>query len=182
MKRNVLIFGAILGTLLCINLFYTTALCYNNPSFESNDALGYFAMMAAFSMTFFGIRNYRNKALDGTISLGRAFKIGALIALAGSTIYLIVWLFEYYLFMPDFVDRYKEHVLIQASRHGATATELASTTKQMEKFKEMYKNPLFVIITTYAEVMPIGLVIAFISALILRKKSPTMNTSNEQHS
>jgi hypothetical protein len=36
---------------------------------------------------------------------------------------------------------------------------------------EMYKNPLFAVLISYAEVLPIGLVVAFVSALILKRKS-----------
>lgn len=50
--------------------------------------------------------------------------------------------------------------------------EIIIKTLQMEEFKNMYKNPLFVIITTYSEVFPIGLVVSLISALILKKKNP----------
>jgi hypothetical protein len=82
----------------------------------------------------------------------------------------VVWLFYYYLFVPNFIDQYTAHALRQATRDGATATELAAKTNELKQFGEMYKNPAFVVLTTYAEVLPIGLVVAFISALVLKKK------------
>jgi hypothetical protein len=48
---------------------------------------------------------------------------------------------------------------------------VAKQTEDMEKFKEMYKNPLFVVLVTYAEVFPVGLIVALLSALILKKKT-----------
>ena len=173
MKRNVLIFGLILGTILATHGLYMVNVVCDNPEFQGNDVLGYAAMVVVFSLTFFGIRNYRNKQLGGVISLGRAFKTGALIALVGSTIYVGVWLFYYYLFVPDFIDKYTVHVLHQATRNGATPSELAAKTEEMKQFKEMYKSPLFVILISYAEVLPIGLVVAFVSSLILKRKPKT---------
>lgn len=170
MKRNVLIFGLILGAILAGNMVYMVNLVYHNPELESNDVLGYAAMVVVFSLTFFGIRNYRNKELHGVISVGKAFKTGALIALVGSTMYVVVGLSYYYLFVPDFLDKYISHVIIEATRNGATAAELAATKEEMDQFREMYKNPFFAILISYAEVLPIGLVVAFISSLILRKK------------
>jgi hypothetical protein len=174
MKRNVLIFGLILGTILTGHMIYMVNVVCNNPDFASNDVIGYAAMVIVFSLTFFGIRNYRNKQLNGMISLGRAFKTGALIALIGSTMYVVVWLFYYYLFVPDFLDKYSLHVLSMATRNGATAAELTAKTNEMSQFKEMYKSPLFVILISYAEVLPIGLVVAFVSSLILKKKPKTI--------
>jgi len=81
MKRNVLIFGFILGFILAGHAVYMMSLVHRNPNFESNDFVGYAAMVIVFSLTFFGIRNYRNKQLNGVISFGEAFKTGALIAL-----------------------------------------------------------------------------------------------------
>lgn len=170
MKRKVLIFGLILGIILCVNLVYMVYLCYHNPNFESNDIIGYAALVVIFSLTFFGIRNYRNHDLNGEISFGNAFKTGALIVLIASTMYVVVWLFYYYLFVPDFIDKYILHVLREATRKGASATELAAKTKEMDGFKEMYKNPAFVILITFAEVLPIGLVVALVSALVLKRK------------
>lgn len=171
MKRVVTIFGLILGTLLAGNGLYMARLCYTNPDFHSNDVLGYTIMVVVFSFTFFGIKNYRDKDLGGTITFGQAFKTGALIALVGATTYVAVWLFYYYLFIPDFIDHYSLHVLKEASREGATAAELAGKSKEMTDFKEMYKNPLFVVLITYAEVLPIGLIVALVSSFILKRKS-----------
>ncbi len=53
MKRNVLIFGLVLGILLCINMVYAVNLCYTNPEMEPNDILGYAVMVVIFSITFF---------------------------------------------------------------------------------------------------------------------------------
>ena len=176
MKRNVLIFGLILGTILAGNMVYMVSRIYDNPDLDTNDTLGYAAMVVIFSLIVFGVRNYRNKQLNGVISLGKAFKAGALIALVGSTIYVVVWLFYYYLFVPDFLDQYTACVLNEATRNGATASELTAKTEEMAQLKELYKSPLFVILISYAEVLPIGLVVAFISALILRKKAESVAT------
>ncbi len=114
---------------------------------------------------------YRNKHLNGTITFGEAFKTGALIALVASTVYVVTWLFYYYLFVPDFIDHYTSHVLYKASKNGATAAEIAAKTKEMEQFKEMYKNPVFMVLISYFEVLPIGLVVALVSSLILKEKA-----------
>ena len=165
MKKNVLIFGLVLGIILCANMIYTIKLMENNPDFEGDEVIGYASMVVVFSLTFFGIRNYRDKQLNGIISLGNAFKTGALIALIGSTMYVGVWLFYYHLFVPDFLDKYIAHVL-----KNVPAADLPAKTKEMEDFKEMYKNPLFMILITYSEVLPVGLVVAFVSSLILKRK------------
>jgi hypothetical protein len=170
MKRSVLIFGTILGVILAGNAVYMVELMCSDPDFRSNDVLGYAAMVIVFSLAFFGIRNYRNKQPGGAITFGRAFKVGALIALLGSTIYVVIGLGHYYFFAPEFLDVYIRHVLDEAARDGATAAELVDKTKEMAQFKEMYANPFFAVLITYSEVLPIGLVVALVSALILKRK------------
>lgn len=166
MKKNVLVYGTIIGVILCINMVLMVNIVYNKPEVKANDFVGYAAMVVMFSLIYFGIRNYRNKQLEGFISFGKAFKTGALIALVASTIYVVIWLFYYYLFVPDFIDAYTQRVL-----NTCSPDDLEAKTKEMANFKEMYKNPLFVVLITYSEVLPVGLVIALISALILKKKT-----------
>ncbi len=165
MKKNVLISGFIIGAILCANIFYTVNLCYTNPDFKGNMFLGFAAMIIAFSPIFFGVRNYRNKQFNGEISFGKAFQAGALIALTASTLYVVAWLFYYYLFVPDFIDQYTVHVL-----KNADASDLAAKNKEMAELKEMYKNPVLIVLITYMEVLPVGLIVALVSSLILKKK------------
>ncbi|MEQ8470752.1 MAG: DUF4199 domain-containing protein [Marinoscillum sp.] len=165
MKKVVLIFGLVIGAVFCANIGFMLYWLYQNPNLKSNDIVGYAAMVLVFSLIFFGTRNYRNKYLDGYISFGKAFKTGALIALVGSTIYVLAWLVSYYLFVPDFIDVYTEYVLKNCAQD-----DLSAKTKEMANLKEMYQNPLFVILITYSEVLPIGLVVALVSSLILKKK------------
>ena len=63
------------------------------------------------------------------------------------------------------MDVYSDYVL-----KNCTPEDLPAKTKEMADFKELYKNPLFVILITFSEVLPIGLVVALVSALILKRK------------
>ena len=165
MRKNILLYGGIIGAILCANLFVMVNMMYSQTEFKGNDIVGYTVMVLLFSLIYVGVRNYRNKYLAGKISFGNAFKTGALIAFVACTIYVVVWLFYYYLFVPDFIDVYTGHVL-----HNSAPEELATKTQEMADFKEMYKNPLFVVLITYFEVLPIGLLIALVSAVIVKKK------------
>jgi len=171
MKKNVLVFGSLIGIIFASFMVYAAAECYTNPDMESNDVAGYAGMIAVFSFIFIGVKNYRDKYNGGVITFGKAFKTGLYITLIASTIYVGVWLIDYYIFIPDFLDKYIPHVLKEASRQGATQAEVTEKAAQMASFKEMYKNPLFVVLASYAEVFPLGLIITLVSALILKRKS-----------
>lgn len=171
MKRTVLIWGSILGVLLSINLVYMVHLCYTDPNFNPSMVLGFLVILVMLSTVFFGVKKYRDRQLNGIISLGQAFKAGALIAFIGATIYVIVWLFIYYRYVPDFMDKYALHELRNAINSGVPITELAKIKEESDSYKELYKNPFWVVILTYAEVLPLGLVVAFISAFVLKRKA-----------
>lgn len=167
MRKTILIFGLIIGVLLCINMVYMVNECYNNPNFESNDVAGYAVMIGIFSLIFFGIRNYRNKLTGGLITFWNAFKVGLGIILTAATLYVVVWLFYYYQVVPDFLDKYIAHVLKEASQ--SDSAELAAKTAEMDSFRELYKSPVMVILITYAEVLPLGIVVALLSAFFLKR-------------
>lgn len=176
MKKIIWIYGVIIGTALSTNTIIMMNMMVNNKHFKGNDVVGYAALIAMFSIIFFGIRKYRNNYSDGSISFGKAFKIGALIAFIGSSMYVVFGLGYYYFFVPEFLDAYIQMVL----NNCTSPEELAAKTKEMASFKEMYKNPFFAILITYMEVLPLGLVVALVSALILKKKQErSINTINQ---
>jgi hypothetical protein len=84
--------------------------------------------------------------------------------------YVIAWTIDYYLFVPDFMDKYTAHMIQQTRAGGASQVEIDGKISEMARFKEMYKNPLMVVLFTYAEILPLGLIVSAISALLLKRK------------
>lgn len=170
MKKNILIFGLIAGLIASSMLIAMTITCYNSNNFEGNMLLGYTFMLIAFSFVFVGVKNYRDKFNGGLISLGKAFKIGAIIALIASTVYVLIWLVCYYVFIPDFMEKFTAHFMNELKASGADAAKLKKEEEGMEFYKQMYKTPFGVILLTYMEILPVGLIISFIVALILKRR------------
>lgn len=173
MKRNILVYGLIAGivvtTLMLINV-HNLSSPGGNFDYDRGLIIGYATMLIAFSMVYVGIRNYRNKYNGGVISFGKAFTIGIMIVLIASTIYVGAWLIDYYFFSPDFMDKYSTAMLDKLKASGASQVEIDKETKKMAEFVTMFKNPLFTAMMTYAEILPVGLVVTIISSLILKRK------------
>ena len=164
MKKIILIFGLIIGAILATNAIIHMNMMYSNPDYKGNDVIGYATLVIIFSLIYFGVRNYRNNYLDGKINFLQAFKTGALICFVASTVYVIFGLLYYYFFAPDFIDVFTDYMI-----RNSAPDEVEATTAQMANFKEMYKNPLFAILITYMEVLPIGMIVALFSAFIVKK-------------
>lgn len=171
MKKIVLVFGLISGCIITAMMIVSSIMCYNNDeAFEPNMVLGYAAMLVAFSFIFVGIKNYRDKYNKGVISFGKAFKAGFFITLIASTMYVLAWLAEYYIFIPDFLDKYADHMINYSKAQGITGAGLKSVEDEIAMYRQVYKTPFGVIAMTYLEVLPIGTIVSLISALILKKK------------
>jgi hypothetical protein len=173
MKKNIIIYGLIAGTIVSgLMLFTITNLshCEGNVDYNKSMLIGYASMLLAFSLVFVGIRNYRDKYNGGVISFGKAFKIGLMIVLIASTMYVLAWLIDYFFFIPDFMDKYSANMLEQLKASGASQMEIEKQSKEMASFGKMYKNPLFNAMMTYVEILPVGLAVTLLSSLILKRK------------
>lgn len=171
MKKNVWSFGLIAGSIVSVVMAISMMYHKYNPDFLGSMWMGYTSMLIAFAFVFVGVKNYRDKYCGGVISFGNAFKNGLYITLIASTMYVITWMIIYYQFMPDFIEKYVEHAIAQAKAAGATAAELDKQMAEMKTYQDMYKNPLFVVLLTYMEILPVGLIVTLISSLILKRKS-----------
>ena len=174
MKKNIIIYGLIAGIVVSVlMLISVNSVSHREGNFDYNTSLliGYASMLIAFSLVYVGIRNYRDKYNNGVISFGKAFKIGIMIVLIASTIYVIAWLIDYFYFIPDFAEKFGAHMIDQLKTSGASQVEIDKQTKEMADFATAYKNPFYNAMMTYAEILPVGLVVTLISSLILKRKS-----------
>jgi hypothetical protein len=158
--KNGILGGIIVSIVMTSMVFYMKTY----PDREPNAILGFASMLLAFIFVILGIKQER-EINNGAITFGRAFLTGLTISLVISTIYVLVWLVIYYNFFPDFMDKYSEMVL-----KNTKPEDFAAKTTEMNQMKEWYKNPLMIILLTYMEILPIGIVVSLIGALILKKK------------
>ncbi len=108
MKKNIIIYGLIAGIIVSVLMLSTVnyiSHCEGNVDYGTSMLIGYASMLIAFSLVFVGIRNYRDKYNGGVISFGKAFKIGSMIVLIASTIYVVAWMIDYFFFIPDFAEK-----------------------------------------------------------------------------
>jgi hypothetical protein len=175
MNKVIFTYGLIAGAIVTAFMAYGIYAFNKNPDFDGM-LFGYTGMLVAFSFVFIGVKNYRDKQSNGTITFLKALKIGALISLIASTIYVGVWLFEYYCFYPDFMDKYSAVAIKKIETSAMSVTEMQAKKAEIAMFKDMYKNPLLIILLTYAEILlPIGLLVPVITALILKRRHPVSN-------
>lgn len=171
MKRNIIVCGLIAGAIVSIMMVTSANLCYTSGDFEGSMVAGYASMILAFSLIYVAVKNFRDKFNGGTVTFGQAFKIGFYISLIASSVYVLVWLVDYYIFVPDFMDKYSATMIRHAKESGSTLTEMKDTITETDSYKKMYKNPLFVILLTYTEILPVGLIVSLICAIILKRKT-----------
>src|SRR5580700_10352804 len=160
MKRNILVFGSIsgiiVGTLMALSLFWAN----QGHDISEGMLLGYASMVIALSLIYVGVRNFRDKYNDGVIGFAKALKLALGITLIASTIYVAFWLVEFYVFIPDFMDKYTAAHIQQVKSGGLTAgltaADLQKQVADMERMRDLYDhNPLVVILYTYLEIVPV---------------------------
>jgi hypothetical protein len=172
MKKIILICGLIAGLIAGGWAVFFISLCYKNMNLENGMLYGYTAMLVGFSLVFVGIKNYRDNHLGGYISFGKAFQLGMLIAFIASTVYVVMWLIDYYFFVPDFDIVFGKHEVDKLRAAGAGPAAIAAKTAEMAEFSRNYKNPFYNAMWTYFEILPVGLIVSVFAALILKKKKP----------
>lgn len=164
MKKNILKNGVFGGIIVSIVMISITIYMKTYPNYEPSAIIGFGSMLLAFIFVILGIKQQR-ETNNGVITFGKAFLTGLGISLVISTIYVLVWLIIYYNFFPDFMEQYSKMVLKNVS-----PDELASKTAEMNQMKEWYKSPIMIILLTFMEILPLGIVVSLIGALVYKKK------------
>jgi len=129
---------------------------------------GYLIMILALSTIFLAIREYRNKKLGGVIKFLPAFGLGLMVAAVAGVVYVAAWETFLQTTHYPFMENYTA-AMIEAKREaGVTGPELEAFIAEMERAKADYANPLYRLPATFIEIFPVGLLIALISAALLR--------------
>src|SRR5687768_4884425 len=175
MQKTVITFGLISGFTLAILWYATTSFWIDDNGrmdFSKGELFGYINMIVALSMIFFGIRQYRERHLGGKISFGKAFKVGILITLIASAIYVIGWMIYFHTseVAQTFPAQYLDHMKVKWASSGISPEEINQKALGFEKNMELYKNPIIMAGMTLMEIFPVGLIVTLISALILKRK------------
>lgn len=131
-------------------------------------AIGYATMLIALSAVFVGIKRYRDAAGGGVIGFWRAFGLGLAISAVAGMFYVAAWEVTQALFLSDFMENYTASTLAKAQADGASAAELARMRAEMAALAAQYRNPLFRLPITFAEIFPVGVLVSMISAAMLR--------------
>lgn len=131
---------------------------------------GYASMVLAFSLIFAGVKNFRDNYNGGVIGFGNALKVALLITAVASTVYVTAWLIDYYFFIPEYMEKYAASILADLKAKHASQASIDKQMAELAQLAKMYKNPFFNALMTYAEIVPVGLVISVIAALILKNK------------
>ena len=180
MKKTVLTFGLISGAVSAATMLATIPFT-DAIGWEKGEILGYTMIVLSALMVFFGVRSYRENVGGGRLTFGRGFAVGILITLISSACYVATWEVIYYKLMPGFAEKYAAHMVERAKASGASQQQIEKKEREAQQFKQMYDNPAINVALTFTEVFPIGLVVALISAGILRKTGRDPENEASKH-
>jgi len=165
--KYALVYGLLSG-LVTIAIIMTGLLLGPEAGFTHSLWFGYLVMLVALSFIFVGVKRYRDVERGGVVKFLPAFGMGLAIAAVAGLAYVVVW--ETYLASTGyrFMDEYIAAALRRSAAEGASAAAIAQQAADWESMRESYSNPLFRISITFLEIFPVGLLVALVSAALLR--------------
>ena len=163
--KYALVYGLLSGSVIAAVI---TAALVLGPEGTHSLWFGYLVMLVALTFIFVGVKRYRDVERGGVIKFLPAFGMGLAIAVVAGIAYVCVW--EAYLASTGyrFMDEYIAAMIRNSQAEGASAAAIAAQVAEMESMRASYANPLFRIPITFLEIFPVGLLIALISAALLR--------------
>ena len=170
MLKRILIAGLAAGLITGGFLFTAMIFAYDSmaENQQSGHLFGYASMLLALSLIFFAVKRQRDVGQGGIIKFLPAFGMGLAITFIASLVYAIGWELTLAVTGMDFAGTYAEAAIETAREKGMSPDELASYEEMMQGFVEMYRNPVYRFGITMLELLPVGLIVSLVSALLLR--------------
>ena len=168
MTRIAIVYGVLSGVIIIACMIASFSLTSGFGHSNMSLWLGYLIMIVALTMIFFGVKRYRDREQGGVIRFLPALGLGLAIAVVAGLAYVATW--EAYLAISgkDFIGEYADAVIAAARAKGVTGAALDAQIAEMNQLRTQYADPLFRLPMTFLEIFPVGVVIALISAVILR--------------
>jgi hypothetical protein len=168
MTRVVLVFGLISGAIAAALMWIMLAVM-KTGAIGHGLILGYASMIISLSLVFFGVKSFRDNN-GGRITFFKGLQVGILISLICAVCYAASWEVYYRTSGGDFMAEYSAQYVEKMKENGASDAEIAKTQKEMADLGEIYQNFFVRFGMTLMEIVPVGLVVALISAALLRKR------------
>ena len=148
--KYALVYGLLSGLVIGATLVAVIAFAADSVIFTSV-WFGYLVMLVGMIFVFVGVKRYRDVERGGVIAFAPALNMGIAIALVAAFAYVLLW--ELYLAATGyaFIEQY----------FGGPGPE-------MEALRAQYGNQLQRMGATFIEIAPAGLVVALVSAGLLR--------------
>jgi len=169
MKKEVWKYGLLSGLALAIMLLLTVPTLHH-VSASWGMAIGYTIMVLSFLIVFVGVKHYRDTECGGTITFGRALVAGVLMMLISCFCYVAMWEVLLATVEKNFTQEYTASMVKRAQNSGLQGAALEAKIAEAHKFETMYSNPLYSAAMTLLEPLPVGIVMALVTAGILRRK------------
>ncbi|WP_340646909.1 DUF4199 domain-containing protein [Phenylobacterium sp.] len=165
MTRIILTYGLISGVVAIIGILASIMMSGGS---HGSVVVGYLIMLVALSSILVAVKQYRDGVLGGVIKFRTAFLMGLGIAALASLAYVAVWeiylALTHYRFMPEMVAE----TLAAKRAAGVSGAAYAKLATEMEAMAKAYENPLYRMPMTALEIFPVGLLVALVSAGLLR--------------
>ena len=169
MKKDVLKYGLLSGLALAVMMALTVPF-EHHVSARFGMVVGYTTMVLSFLIIFVGVKHYRDVECGGTISFGRAFGAGVLMMLISCACYVAMWEVLVATVEKNFAHDYATSMVKRAQNSGLQGAALEAKLAEVRRFEETYSNPVYRMAMTLLEPLPVGIVLALVTAGVLRRE------------
>ena len=169
MKKDVWKFGLMSGLALAILVAVIVPFEHRTDARWAM-AFSYTIMVLSFLIVFVGVKHYRDTECGGSITFGRALGVGALMMLISCACYVAMWEVLMATVERNFAHEYTAGLVKRARNSGLHGAALEARIAEVRKFEAMYSNPLYSAAITLLEPLPVGMVMALVTAGVLRRK------------
>ena len=161
--RYALVYGGMAGAIIAATISALLAADYGHSLW-----VGYLVMLVGLTLVFVGMKRYRDVEKGGVTRFLPAFGVGVGMAAVAAIFYVAIWEGFVALTHYDFMGDYIASIRHARESAGISGPALAREMAELEAMRVRFANPLFRLPMIFLEIFPVGLVVALVSAALLR--------------